>query len=71
MLFINGGVNSNDMAGSQHVLHHTVGRPGDYGQQLRAYKEFTCAQAVVQHTSQAQRQVGIAKVESGLCRVVR
>ncbi|KAI8475825.1 MAG: pyruvate decarboxylase [Monoraphidium minutum] len=57
VVFVNGGVNSGDLAAGGHVLHHTTGSPGVYGQQLRAYREVTCAQAVVRRASEAQKQI--------------
>lgn len=59
VIFVNGGINSHDFA-SDHVLHHTVGKPGDFGQQLRAYSEVTCAQVVVKHLEHAQQQIDFA-----------
>lgn len=56
VIFISGGPNSNDYS-ANHVLHHTIGSPNEYNQQLMAYKEFTCAQAVVQHVSEAHHQI--------------
>lgn len=43
VIIVSGAPNSNDY-GANHALHHTSGVAGDLGQQMRAYREFTCAQ---------------------------
>ena len=42
VIVITGGPNSNDF-GTNRILHHTVGDP-DFHQELRCFKEVTCAQ---------------------------
>jgi len=56
VIVISGGPNSNDFA-ANHVLHHTTGDAADYGQQLRAFREVTCCQVVIQHIEEAHRQI--------------
>ncbi|PNH03431.1 Pyruvate decarboxylase isozyme 2 [Tetrabaena socialis] len=58
LIVISGGPNSCDQA-SNRVLHHTTGAP-DYGQQLRAFKEVTCFQVVIQHIEDAYKQLDAA-----------
>lgn len=50
-----GGPNSNDYA-ANHTLHHTIGLH-DFGQQMRAFREVTCAQVLVQHITEAHHQI--------------
>lgn len=62
VIVISGGPNSNDFA-ANHILHHTIGE-NEYGQQLRAFKEVTCCQEVIQHIELAHRQIDHAISEA-------
>ncbi|KAG2499244.1 hypothetical protein HYH03_002823 [Edaphochlamys debaryana] len=66
LIVISGGPNSQDHA-SNRILHHTTGL-NDYGQQLRAFKECTCAQVVIQHIEDAHALLDMAISEALLKR---
>ncbi|GLI68837.1 hypothetical protein VaNZ11_013380 [Volvox africanus] len=66
VIVISGGPNSQDHA-SNHILHHTTGF-NEYGQQLRAFKECTCCQVVIQHIEDAHMLLDTAISEALLRR---
>ncbi|GIL72666.1 hypothetical protein Vretifemale_2997, partial [Volvox reticuliferus] len=66
VIVISGGPNSQDHA-SNHILHHTTGL-NEYGQQLRAFKECTCCQVVIQHIEDAHMLLDTAISEALLRR---
>ncbi|KXZ56359.1 hypothetical protein GPECTOR_1g318 [Gonium pectorale] len=51
LIVISGGPKSADHA-SNRVLHHTTGA-NEYGQQMRAFREVTCCQVIIQHIEDA------------------
>ncbi|KAL6765735.1 thiamine diphosphate-binding protein [Haematococcus lacustris] len=58
VIVIAGNPNSNDYSANR-VLHHTTGSP-DFNQQLRAFKEVTCAQVSITHVEEAARLIDFA-----------
>lgn len=38
---VTGGINSNDM-GTNHILHHTIGRSDSSAQEMEAFRPFVC-----------------------------
>ncbi|GLC35760.1 hypothetical protein PLESTB_000491400 [Pleodorina starrii] len=66
LIVISGGPNSQDHA-SNRILHHTTGH-NDYGQQLRACRECTCCQVVIQHIEDAHMLLDTAISEALLRR---
>jgi pyruvate decarboxylase len=67
LVVLTGGPNSNDYA-SNKVLHHTIGLPGDFMQELEAYKAVTVDQVVLKDLSTARalidRALGAALAHS-------
>ncbi|KAG2442996.1 hypothetical protein HYH02_009412 [Chlamydomonas schloesseri] len=66
LIVISGGPNSQDHA-SNRILHHTTGA-NEYGQQLRAFREVTCCQVVIQHIEDAHMLLDTAISEAMLKR---
>ncbi|EFJ47109.1 hypothetical protein VOLCADRAFT_105183 [Volvox carteri f. nagariensis] len=66
LIVISGGPNSQDHAANR-ILHHTTGL-NEYGQQLRAFRECTCCQVVIQHIEDAHMLLDTAISEAMLRR---
>lgn len=56
LICVVGGPNSNDFA-SNRRLHHTIGSKLDYMQEMRAFKQVTCEQVVIQDLDDAHELI--------------
>ncbi|CAL8464627.1 g4162 [Coccomyxa elongata] len=62
VICITGCPNSNDFGGDK-ILHHTIGEV-DFSQELRCFKEVTCAQVTIRHAKVANEQIDYAISEA-------
>lgn len=59
VICICGGPNTNDF-GTNHIIHHTLGKPFDFLQELNCFKEVTCEQVVIHSLADAHEQIDLA-----------